>query len=136
LKLQRIEFCGPLYGEGKLGAYREAELFVLPTQSENFGMTVAEALAAGTPAIVTRAAPWAGLEEHGAGWWIEIGVDPLVACLEDALSRPRDELAARGVRGREWMRRDFSWERVGAMMDQTYRWLLSGGDAPAWVRLD
>lgn len=136
LKLQRIEFCGPLYGEAKLRAYSESELFVLPTHSENFGMTVAEALATGTPAVVTRGAPWAGLKEHRAGWWIEIGVDPLVACLEDALSEPRDELAARGVRGREWMRQEFSWERVGAMMDQTYRWLVSGGSAPAWVRLD
>jgi glycosyltransferase involved in cell wall biosynthesis len=136
LRLQRVEFCGPLYGEEKLRAYRDAELFILPTHSENFGMTVAEALAAGTPAIVTRGAPWAGLEEHGAGWWIDIGVDPLVACLDGALSRPRDELAAQGIRGREWMRQEFSWERVGAMMDQTYRWLLSGGDAPACVRLD
>jgi len=136
LRLQRIEFCGPLYGNEKLRAYREAELFVLPTHSENFGVTVAEALAAGTPAIVTRGAPWAGLEQHGAGWWIEIGVDPLVACLEEALSRPRHELAARGIRGREWVRKEFSWGHVGAMMDQTYRWLLSGGDAPTWVRLD
>ena len=136
LKLQRIEFCGSVYGEEKLRAYREADLFVLPTHSENFGMTVAEALAAGTPAIVTRGAPWGRLEEHGAGWWIEIGVDPLVACLEEALSRPRNELAARGIRGREWVRQEFSWGRVGAMMDQTYQWLLSGGDAPAWVRLD
>ena len=136
LDLQRVAFCGPLYGEEKLRAYREAELFVLPTHSENFGMTVAEALAAGTPAIATHGAPWAGLEQHGAGWWIEIGVDPLVACLEEALSRPRDELAARGIRGRQWMHKEFSWERVGVMMDQTYRWLLSGGEPPTWVRLD
>jgi glycosyltransferase involved in cell wall biosynthesis len=136
LKVQRVEFCGPVYGEGKLRIYREAELFVLPTHSENFGMTVAEALAAGTPAIVTRGAPWAALEQHGAGWWIEFGVDPLVACLEEALSRPREELAARGRRGREWMMHEFSWERVGVMMDQTYRWLLSGGEVPAWILLD
>src|SRR5439155_5967110 len=115
LRLQRVEFPGPLYGEDKLRAYRRASVFVLPTYSENFGMTVAEALAAGTPAIVTRGAPWAGLKEHGAGWWIEIGADPLVACLEDALSKPRDELVAQGVRGREWMQQEFSWERVGAM---------------------
>jgi glycosyltransferase involved in cell wall biosynthesis len=136
LKLQRVEFCGPLYGEEKLRAYREADLFVLPTHSENFGLTVAEALAAGTPAIVTRGAPWAGLEEHGAGWWIEIGVHPLVACLEEAMSRPRDELVTRGLRGRDWVRQEFSWERVGAMMDQTYRWLLSGGEVASWIRLD
>ena len=136
LNLQRVAFCGPLYGEEKLRAYREAELYVLPTHSENFGMTVVEALAAGTPAIVTRGAPWSGLEQHGAGWWIEIGVDPLVACLDDALSKRQEELIYRGISGREWMLREFAWERVGAMMDQTYRWLLGDGEVASWIRLD
>ena len=57
LRLERVAFGGPLYGEEKLRAYQAASLFVLPTHSENFGMTVAEALAAGTPAIVTQGAP-------------------------------------------------------------------------------
>lgn len=136
LKLPRVFFCGPLYGEAKLRTYREAELFVLPSHSENFGMTVVEALAAGTPAIVSRGAPWRGLEEHRAGWWIERGVDPLIASLEEALSQPPEALRARGSRGRDWMLRDFDWDRVGTMMDRTYRWLISGGEAPAWIRLD
>lgn len=133
LKLARIAFYGPLYGEAKLNAYREAELFVLPTHSENFGMTVAEALAAGTPAIVTRGAPWSGLETHGAGWWIEIGLDPLVSCLEDALAQPRKALQIMGERGREWMESEFSWERVGLQMVETYQWILNGGNKPDWV---
>lgn len=136
LRLQRVAFSGALYGEQKLHAYRAADLFVLPSHSENFGMTVVEALAAGTPAIVTHGAPWQGLQDHDAGWWIEIGIDPLIACLDDALSRPREELIAHGIKGREWMLREFSWERIGAMMDQTYRWLLGGGEVAPWIRLD
>jgi len=54
LQLKRVVFRGPLFGDDKLQAYRDASLYVLPTHSENFGITVAEALAAGTPAIVTR----------------------------------------------------------------------------------
>ena len=96
LRLERIEFPGPVYGEDKLRAYRQASLFVLPTYSENFGMTVAEALAAGTPAVVTQGAPWAGLVEQGAGWWIEMGLDPLVACLEQALSTSPQRLERNG----------------------------------------
>ena len=64
LRLKRVVFSGPLYGDEKWSAYREADLFVLPTHSENFGITVAESLAAGTPAIVTRGAPWPGLDTH------------------------------------------------------------------------
>lgn len=136
LKLKRVEFSGPLYGEAKLSAYREADLFVLPTHSENFGVTVAEALSAGTPAIVTKGAPWQGLEAHHAGWWINIGVDPLVATLEKAMAESFDELAQRGLNGREWMIRDFSWQTIGNRMDQTYRWLIDGGKTPSWVRTD
>ncbi len=134
LKLKRVKFADPVYGEAKWAAYRGADLFVLPTRSENFGMTVAEALASGTPAIVTRGAPWQGLLTYDAGWWIEFGVDALVACLEGALEESRDELVRRGTSGREWMIRDFSWHGLGKKMDQTYRWLIAGGERPSWVR--
>jgi len=136
LRLERFVFRGPLYGDEKLQAYREASLYVLPTHSENFGMTVAEALAAGTPAIVTHGAPWAGLAEHGAGWWIEIGVDPLVACLQQALSTSPQRLGEMGQAGHKWMKCDFSWERIGVQLSVTYGWLLNGGEVPPWVRLD
>jgi glycosyltransferase involved in cell wall biosynthesis len=136
LRLERIEFAGPVFGEDKLRAYRQANLFVLATYSENFGMTVAEALAAGTPAVVTQGAPWSGLVEQGAGWWIEIGLDPLVASLEQALSTSPQRLEEMGRAGHEWMQRDFSWERIGAQFLATYGWLLNGGEPPPCVRLD
>ena len=136
LRLERLVFCDPLYGDEKWQAYSDANAFVLPTHSESFGMTVAEALAAGTPVIVTHGAPWAGLAEQGAGWWIEIGVDPLVACLQQALSAPPRRLREMGRAGHEWMKRDFSWDQIGPKFLATYRWVIDGGEAPAWVRLD
>jgi glycosyltransferase involved in cell wall biosynthesis len=48
-----IRFVGPLYDEGKWQAYRDADIFVLPSQNENFGNTAAESAACGTPVIVT-----------------------------------------------------------------------------------
>jgi glycosyltransferase involved in cell wall biosynthesis len=50
----RVQFCGALFGEAKWAAYRDADVFVLPSQNENFGNTAAEAAAAGTPVIVTE----------------------------------------------------------------------------------
>ena len=136
LGLRRVVFCGPVYGEAKQAAYREAELFVLPTLSENFGLTVAESLAVATPVIVSRGAPWSGLGVNRAGWWIDIGVDPLVGCLEEAMSRSQGELMEMGARGRQWMIEDFAWPRIGEMMHHTYKWLTYGGETPEWVRLD
>ena len=139
LRLERIEFMGALFGAHKWPAYQQADLFVLPTYSENFGMSVAEALAAGTPAIVTKGAPWSGLDAHQSGWWIDIGIDPLVACLEQALGYPPDKLKAMGQHGRDWMQADFSWANIGRRMTETYHWLLSGQKVtskPDWIFLD
>jgi glycosyltransferase involved in cell wall biosynthesis len=135
LRLERVVFRGPLYGDDKLRAYREATLFVLPSRSENFGIAVAEALAAGTPAIATVAAPWSGLVPQGAGWWIDTGVDPLVRCLEEALALPSEDLAHMGVAARRWMLRDYAWPAIGQRCLTTYRWLVDGGETPPWVRL-
>ncbi|MGX1308046.1 glycosyltransferase involved in cell wall biosynthesis [Amorphus suaedae] len=136
LGLERHTFVGPLYGPDKLAAYRAAELYVLPTLSENFGMTVAEALAAGTPVVTTKGAPWSGLETEGAGWWIDHGVEPLVAVLDAAMSEPAELLARRGMNGRDWMARDFSWDRIATDMAAFYAWLADGGAIPPFVKLD
>ena len=137
LGLQRVEFIGPLYGDPKLQIYRDANLFVLPSYTENFAVTVAEALSMGTPAIVSKGAPWSGLDKHGAGWWIDIGEAPLIACLKKAMACSDSELALMGQRGRSWMQSDFSWEKIGAQMAETYRWLLNRTlQVPDWVRLD
>jgi glycosyltransferase involved in cell wall biosynthesis len=127
---------GPVYGAAKWDVLRAADLFVLPTLSENFGLAVAEALAAGLPAIVTKGAPWAGLETEHCGWWIDHGVEPLEIALRGAISMPAAELRAMGERGRAWIAREFSWDRVAADMVAVYRWLKEGGIPPGIVRLD
>lgn len=50
----RVHFCSPLQADAKWTAYRDADIFVLPSQNENFGNTAAESVAAGTPVIVTE----------------------------------------------------------------------------------
>ncbi|MEB3196898.1 MAG: glycosyltransferase [Candidatus Sericytochromatia bacterium] len=136
LGLQRVQFAGPLAGEAKWQALAEAELFVLPSHSENFAVAVAEALAAGTPALVSQAAPWGELPLRGAGWWVAPGLDPWVAALDQALGRPAAELSAMGELGRAWMAREFDWAVVAGRMAETYRWLLTGGALPPWISRD
>jgi glycosyltransferase involved in cell wall biosynthesis len=126
---------GPVFGDGKLAAYREADLFVLSTLNENFAMTVAEALAAGTPVISTRGAPWSGLESEGCGWWIDHGEAAMAGALSLAMSLPGGALRAMGAKGRDWMLRDYSWDRIGRDMLAAYDWALHGGPPPGTVRL-
>ena len=134
LRAERVSFDGPLFGEAKEAAFRDAQLYILPTHSENFGIGVAEALSYGLPAIVGRGAPWQGLEREGAGHWIDNRPESIAACLREALTRSPEELRAQGQRGRAWMLREFSWRKSAEETLAAYRWLREGGDPPHSIR--
>lgn len=136
LKLERVEFTGPLYGEEKARAYYGADLFVLPTNGENFGFVVAEALAHGCPCVVSKKAPWEGMANHKAGWWVDHDLPELTRTLVEAMALPDSTRSEMGRRGREWIQRDFGWRPVVDKLEASYRWLLDGGPAPDWIMLD
>ena len=132
----RVRFTGELRGPAKWAAYGAAALYVLPSRSESFGVTVAEALAAGVPAITTRRTPWREVEPRGAGWCVDTEPAPLAACLRRALAAGTPALRRMGLRGRDWMAATFSWAEVGRRMAGTYDWLRGGCEVPEWVRRD
>jgi glycosyltransferase involved in cell wall biosynthesis len=134
LRLVSVTIEPPLFGVDKLAAYQEAAVFVLPILNENFAMTVAEALAAGVPVIATKGAPWSGLTREGCGWWVDHGERPLAEALMAAMTLRPQERAAMGLRGRDWMARDFSWDRLGAEMLAAYQWALGKGPQPDTIR--
>jgi glycosyltransferase involved in cell wall biosynthesis len=134
-QLSRVSFEGPLYDRAKVLALQDAELFVLPSLNENFGIVVAEALAAGTPVITTKGTPWRELTSRRCGWWGDGEPTALAAVLATAMVMPKRELKEMGLRGRRWMAQAFSWDRVGADMLDVYRWLAGRDELPATVRL-
>jgi len=105
-------------GTGRPAPYGVASLFLLPSHSENFGLVIAEALAAGVPALVTDSTPWLRLGEHEAGWCVTW--EEYAATLAKALEAGSDELAERGAQGRRWMATDFSWESVARTLHDFY----------------
>lgn len=131
----RTTFTGMLEGAEKSAALAHSELFVLPTRGENFGIAVAEALAHGTPVITTTAAPWAEIEHYGAGWWVAPEAGAIGAVLGSALGLPASELLQMGERGKVLVKERLSWDSIGERWVEVYRWLLSGGEPPACVRM-
>ncbi len=135
-KIPRVRFVGEIYGLAKYDFLTEADIYVLPSHTENFGVTVAEALVCGTPTIASQGTPWEGLETEQCGKWVPIGVEPLVEALRELTCLTDDERAEMGKRGRAWIQRDFSWEGIGAKMKAAYAWLLGQGEKPDFVRVD
>jgi glycosyltransferase involved in cell wall biosynthesis len=131
--LGSIRFIGEVADAAKWDLYRSADLFILPTHSENFGITVAEALAAGVPVLTTRGAPWSDLETHRCGWWVDIGPAGLERGLREALSVSDEERRGRGQRGRALVEAQYSWESVAQRMLEAYAWILGRGARPGFV---
>ncbi len=94
---------------------------MLPTHSENFGISVAEALASRSPAIVTKSAPWGGLVKEGAGGGLISAWRDSLRVWKVPLVGHEKNLRRWGCGGREWMEAEFSWSRIGKMMAQTYQ---------------
>ena len=83
---QRVKFSGPLFDQAKWAAYRDADVFVLPSQNENFGNTAAEAIAAGTPVVVTEQCGIAPLLKDVAGLVVTHNAAALAGALQRLLS--------------------------------------------------
>ena len=132
----RVTFAGMLSGSERKAAFANADVFVLPTHSENFGIAIAEALAFGLPVITTKGAPWEELTAHECGWWIDLGHAELRQCLKGVLPLSKVELSAMGERGRALMARKYAWRRVAAEMKQSYEWLLGRNDRPGCIQTD
>lgn len=136
LNIPRVRFTGELNGQAKYDFLSDADIYVLPSHTENFGVTVAEALASGVPVVASQGTPWKGLESEGCGRWIPIGVEPLVEALRDIASLSDEQRSEMGQRGVDWIRRDFSWEGIGAKMKKAYEWLLGECEKPEYVKVD
>jgi glycosyltransferase involved in cell wall biosynthesis len=127
-----VSFPGPLDDRWKWGLLEAAELFVMPSKYENFGIAIVEALLAGVPVVTTSGTPWRSLVKHGAGWHVDHTRKVLGAALAEAMAlsdETRHEMGARG----QLLGKTFSVETIAVKLLALYRWLLDGGECPDFV---
>jgi glycosyltransferase involved in cell wall biosynthesis len=124
LGLANVTFPGPLYGEEKAKALAEADLFVLPSRTENFGIAVAEALGAGLPVITTKGTPWSEIA-GSCGWWVDVNADAIAKALAAAMRLSDAECHTMGQRGRELVAAKYQWDAVGRAMMAVYESLTT-----------
>ena len=123
-----IKISKPVFNEDKIEKYRTANLFVLPTYSENFGVVVAESLACKVPVITTKGTPWEDLESFGCGKWIDIGEAPLKKSLEEMLLKNFQELLVMGENGRKLVMNKYNSKFVSKEMASLYKSLNKNND--------
>jgi len=126
-----VVFMGAVHGDEKEALMRRADLFVLPSRSENFGMVVGEALSCGVPVVTTAVGPWGegmgettcrGVRESAERGLlvVETSVEGLVAGLRRMMALSAPERTALGRNGRAWVQREFGWETVAKRMVSVY----------------
>ena len=128
-----VELAGPLFDEAKEAAYRNADLFVLPSYSENFGIVVTEALGYRVPVLTTTGCPWQELETERCGWWVEPTPEGIHEGLKQAFATSDAEFRQMGQRGRLLVEQKYQWPGIAERMLEFYDWLLNGGDQPKFV---
>lgn len=119
-----VDFCGGVYGEKKWRLYRDADVFVLPTYSENFGIVIAEALASGTPVITTNGTPWEELDSFHCGWYTSVGTESIKVALLSFLSLSIEELQQMGENGRKLIEEKYSTKKIAQDMLLLYKRML------------
>ena len=118
-------FTGMLLGEEKLAALRDAQMFVLPSYSENFGLAVVEAMACGLPVVISdQVNIWREVEAAGAGLVVPCAPVLLAEALERLLADP--ELAAEmGRRGKDLVAEQFQWGRIALNLQDLYAGIIT-----------
>jgi glycosyltransferase involved in cell wall biosynthesis len=118
-----ITWLGAVDDEGKHELLARAAALVLCSDSESFGLSAAEAMAAGVPVVVTRTCPWADVERHNAGFWVEQDAGAIATAVMRLLDYPG---AARsmGASGRDLIERKYQWDVVADEMVRVYTHLV------------
>ena len=122
----RCLWVGQVDESQKIWLYQHAGCYVLPSYSENFGNTVAEALAHETPVITTPHTVWTDLPAEGCGWIAETDPQALRDAISTALDLDASERQRMGRSGRRLIEKRYSLKSVLDQLDRVYTWMLGG----------
>ena len=131
--LRNVEFAGFVTGREKFERLASLTALCVPSDFENFGMIVTEALSVGTPVIASLGTPWQELNTEHCGYWVSNDVKTLAETIAKVLSLPSEEISVMGENGRRLVREKYQDIQVAKMMKQLYEWVIYDGTKPDFV---
>jgi glycosyltransferase involved in cell wall biosynthesis len=109
---EAISFHPEVHGREKAKFFAEADLFILPSHSESFGMSIGEAFSHALPVLTTTAAPWPSIEEKRTGWRVPADVTSIAAALKEATALDSATLHEMGERGLQVVEEGYRWPAI------------------------
>jgi glycosyltransferase involved in cell wall biosynthesis len=120
-----VFLLGDKVNEDKNVMYDIADIFVLPSFNEGFGITVLEAYRQKVPVITTTNTPFDEIKKQNFGWYINPSKEDLIMAIEDALNRDEYELSEMGSKGYSWVEKNYSSKSVNEKYSELYGWVLN-----------
>ncbi len=118
--LDKTTFTGMLAGDARFSALQQAEIFALPSYTENFGQVIFEAMASGAPVVISdRVNIWPEVRNANAGLVVPCDPEATAKALQTLLDDPA-EARAMGERGRRWVTENLTWEIVTRRLVSAY----------------
>jgi len=118
-----VRWAGAVDGDDKWALLRASLALVQCSDSESFGLSVAEALAAGVPVVVTERGAWHEVGSVGGGLVVSHDAQAIAGALDRLLGDPLSAQAM-GERGRAWAARTFGWDAIGRAMMSEYETIV------------
>ena len=133
LGLNNVKFIGFVNGNEKFKRLAELSALFVPSDFENFGMIVTEALTVGTPVMASLGTPWEELNSNDCGWWVDRTPENIADIMNKIVSSPNEELINKGKNGMNLVKEKYIDEKVAEQMISVYEWMLNGGTKPNYV---
>jgi poly(glycerol-phosphate) alpha-glucosyltransferase len=134
-RVPRALACGPVFGAAKQAVLAAASAFVLPSYSEGLPMAALEAMAYQLPCLLSSACNLPRAFRTGAALPAEPDPAALAVSLRQLFALTAADRDAMGTAGQALVREFFSWPVVAEQTQDLYRWILGGGEPPAFVEL-
>lgn len=129
----KVHFLGFVNGKEKYEQLAKLDCLMVPSDMENFGMIIPEAMIVGTPVMASLGTPWESLNKEKCGWWVDNSPESIANVIQEVYDKSKKELLDMGMRGREYIIKTFAPENIASQMLDLYKWLNGECVKPEFV---